>query len=137
MQYWLIKSEPSSYSWDQLVKDRRTQWSGVRNFQAANNLRAMKKSDRVYFYHSNEGLAIVGVAEVVKEAYPDPGDKSGKFVMVDVVPLEAVKRPVTLAEIKQTPQLKDMKLVRMSRLSVSPVTAEEWRTIAKLAGIKA
>jgi predicted RNA-binding protein with PUA-like domain len=137
MQYWLIKSEPSSYSWDQLVKDRRTQWSGVRNFQAANNLRAMKKGDRVYFYHSNEGLAIVGVAEVVKEAYPDPGDKSGKFVMVDVVPLEAVKRPVTLAEIKQTPQLKDMKLVRMSRLSVSPVTAEEWRTIAKLAGIKA
>ena len=137
MQYWLIKSEPSSYSWDQLVKDRRTQWSGVRNFQAANNLRAMKKSDRVYFYHSNEGLAIVGVAEVVKEAYPDPGDKSGKFVMVDVVPLEAVKRPVTLAEIKQIPALKDMKLVRMSRLSVSPVTAEEWRTIAKLAGIKA
>ena len=137
MQYWLIKSEPSSYSWDQLVKDRRTQWSGVRNFQAANNLRAMKKGDRAYFYHSNEGLAIVGVAEVVKEAYPDPGDKSGKFVMVDVVPLEAVKRPVTLAEIKQIPALKDMKLVRMSRLSVSPVTAEEWRTIAKLAGIKA
>ncbi|HUK08444.1 MAG TPA: EVE domain-containing protein [Stellaceae bacterium] len=137
MQYWLIKSEPSSYSWDQLVKDRRTQWSGVRNFQAANNLRAMKKGDRAFFYHSNEGLAIVGVAEVVKEAYPDPGDKSGKFVMVDVVPLEAVKRPVTLAEIKQTPALKDMKLVRMSRLSVSPVTAEEWRTIAKLAGIKA
>jgi predicted RNA-binding protein with PUA-like domain len=137
MQYWLIKSEPSSYSWDQLVKDRRTQWSGVRNFQAANNLRAMKKGDRMFFYHSNEGLAIVGVTEVVKEAYPDPGDKSGKFVMVDVVPLEAAKRPVTLAEIKQTPALKDMKLVRMSRLSVSPVTAEEWRTIAKLAGVKA
>jgi predicted RNA-binding protein with PUA-like domain len=137
MQYWLIKSEPSAYSWDQLVKDGRTQWSGVRNFQAANNLRAMKKGDRAFFYHSNEGLAIVGVAEVVREAYRDPSDASGKFVMVDVVPLEAAKRPVTLAEIKQIPALKDMKLVRMSRLSVSPVTPQEWRTIAKLAGVKA
>jgi predicted RNA-binding protein with PUA-like domain len=137
MQYWLIKSEPSAYSWDQLVKDGRTNWSGVRNFQAANNLRAMKKGDRAFFYHSNEGLEIVGVAEVVKEAYPDPGDKSGKFVMVDVAPVEPVKRPVTLAEIKANPALKDMKLVRMSRLSVSPVTLQEWRIIAKLAGIKA
>jgi len=137
MQYWLIKSEPSAYSWDRLVKDGRTNWSGVRNFQAAANLRAMKKGDRAFFYHSNEGLEIVGVAEVVKEAYPDPGDKTGKFVMVDVVPVEAAKRPVTLKEIKANPALKDMKLVRMSRLSVSPVTAEEWRTIAKLAGLKA
>ena len=137
MQYWLIKSEPASYSWDQLVKDGRTNWSGVRNFQAANNLRAMKKGDRAFFYHSNEGLEIVGVAEVVKEAYPDPGDKTGKFVMVDVAPLEAAKRRVSLAEIKANPALQDMKLVRMSRLSVSPVTPQEWRTIAKLAGLKA
>lgn len=137
MHYWLLKSEPSAYSWEQLVKDGRTNWSGVRNHQAANNLKAMKKGDRAFFYHSNEGLAIVGVAEIVKEAYPDPTDKSGRFVMVDVAPVLPVKQPVTLAEIKQTPALKDLALVRQGRLSVSPVSAEEWRTIAKMAGIKA
>src|SRR5579871_2888973 len=137
MAYWIMKSEPSAYSWDQLVKDGKTNWSGVRNFQAAANLKAMKKGDRAFFYHSNEGLAIVGIAEIVKEAYPDPGDKSGRFVMVDVAPVMPVKTPVSLAEIKRIPALKEMKLVRMSRLSVSPVTPEEWRTISKLAGVKA
>ena len=137
MAYWLLKSEPSAYSWDQLVKDKRTNWSGVRNFQAAANLKAMKKGDRAFFYHSGEGKDIVGVAEIVKEAYPDTTDKSGRFVMVDVIPVEPVKTPVSLATIKATPALKNMPLVRLSRLSVSPVSAEEWRAIAKMAGIKA
>ena len=137
MAYWLLKSEPSAYSWDQLVKDKRTNWSGVRNFQAAANLKAMKKGDRAFFYHSGEGKEIVGVAEIVKEAYPDTTDKSGRFVMVDLTPIEPVKTPVSLAAIKATPALKNMPLVRLSRLSVSPVSAEEWRTIAKMAGIKA
>jgi predicted RNA-binding protein with PUA-like domain len=137
MHYWLLKSEPSAYSWDQLVKDGRTNWSGVRNHQAALNLKAMKKGDRAFFYHSNDGLEIVGVAEIVKEAYPDPTDKAGRFVMVDVAPVMPVKQPVTLAEIKKTPALKDLALVKQSRLSVSPVGAEEWRVITKMAGIKA
>ena len=137
MQYWLLKSEPSAYSWDQLIKDGRTNWSGVRNHQAAINLKAMKKGDRAFFYHSNEGLEIVGVMEIVKEAYRDPTDKAGRFVMVDVAPVMPVKKPVTLAEIKQTPTLKGLVLVKQSRLSVSPVSAEEWRTITKMAGIKA
>jgi len=137
MHYWLLKSEPSAYSWDQLVKDGRTNWSGVRNHQAAINLKAMKKGDRAFFYHSNDGLEIVGVMEIVKEAYPDPTDKAGRFVMVDVAPVLPVKQPVTLAEIKKTPALKDLALVKQSRLSVSPVGAEEWRVITKMAGIKA
>jgi predicted RNA-binding protein with PUA-like domain len=137
VHYWLLKSEPSAYSWDQLVKDGRTNWSGVRNHQAALNLKAMKKGDRAFFYHSNDGLEIVGVMEIVKEAYPDPTDKAGRFVMVDVAPVMPVKQPVTLAEIKKTPALKDLALVKQSRLSVSPVGAEEWRVIAKMAGIKA
>ena len=137
MPYWLLKSEPSSYSWDQLVKDRRTAWSGVRNHQAANNLKAMKVGDRAFFYHSGAGPEIVGVAEIVKAAYPDPGDASGRFVMVDVAPVHPVKTPVTLTEMKKTSALKSMALVRQSRLSVSPVSAEEWRVIAKMAGIKA
>jgi predicted RNA-binding protein with PUA-like domain len=137
VHYWLLKSEPSAYSWDQLVKDGRTNWSGVRNHQAALNLKAMKKGDRAFFYHSNDGLEIVGVMEIVKEAYPDPTDKAGRFVMVDVAPVMPVKQPVTLAEIKKTPALKDLALVKQSRLSVSPVGAEEWRVITKMAGIKA
>jgi predicted RNA-binding protein with PUA-like domain len=137
MAYWLLKSEPSAYSWDQLVKDKRTNWSGVRNFQAAANLKAMRKGDRAFFYHSGEGKEVVGVAEIVKEAYPDTTDKSGRFVMVDVVPVEPVKTPVNLATIKATPALKNMPLVKLSRLSVSPVSADEWRIIAKMAGIKA
>jgi predicted RNA-binding protein with PUA-like domain len=137
MAYWLLKTEPSAYSWDQLVKDKRTNWTGVRNFQAAANLKAMKKGDRAFFYHSGEGKEIVGVAEIVKEAYPDTTDKSDRFVMVDLVPVERVKTPVSLATVKATPALKNMPLVRLSRLSVSPVSADEWRIIAKMAGIKA
>jgi predicted RNA-binding protein with PUA-like domain len=137
MAYWLIKSEPGAYSWDQLVKDGRTNWSGVRNFQAAINLKAMKPGDRAFFYHSGEGLEIVGIAEIAKAAYPDPSDKEGRFVQVDVKPVEPVKTPVTLSAIKAEAKLKDMKLVRQGRLSVSPVTAEEWKLICKMGGVKA
>src|ERR1700759_3186280 len=108
MQYWLMKSEPSAYSWEQLNKDGKTNWSGVRNFQAAANLKAMKKGDHAFFYHSNEGLAVVGICEIVKEAYPDPSDKTGKFVQVDVKPVAPLKQAVTMAEIKATPGLSDM-----------------------------
>lgn len=137
MAYWLMKSEPSAYSWDQLVKDGRTNWSGVRNYQAAINLKAMKPGDRAFFYHSNEGLAIVGIMEIAKPAYPDPTDKAGRFVMVDVTPVMPLKNPVTLAAIKAEPKLKEMKLVRQGRLSVSPVSAEEWKLICKMGGVKA
>lgn len=136
MAYWLMKSEPSAYSWDQLVKDKKTNWSGVRNFQAAANLKAMKVGDRAFFYHSNEGLAVVGIAEIVKTAYPDPSDKTGKFVQVDIKPIEPLKEPVTLAAIKAEPKLKELKLVKQGRLSVSPVGAEEWKTICKMGGVK-
>jgi predicted RNA-binding protein with PUA-like domain len=137
MQYWLMKSEPSAYSWEQLLKDGKTNWSGVRNFQAAANLKAMKKGDHAFFYHSNEGLAVVGICEIVKEAYPDPGDKTGKFVQVDVKPVAPMKQPVTMAEIKATPALSDMVLVKNSRLSVQPVTAAQWKAVCKMGGAKA
>ncbi|HUC65592.1 MAG TPA: EVE domain-containing protein [Stellaceae bacterium] len=136
MHHWLLKSEPSAYSWEQLVKDGRTEWSGVRNFQAAKNLKTMKVGDRAFFYHSGEGPQIVGIAEIVKEAYPDPSDKEGRFVMVDVKPVEPVKTPVSLAAIKAEKALADFALVRQSRLSVVPVSAEEWRLICKMAGVK-
>jgi len=134
--YWLMKSEPFKYSWDQLVADGRTYWDGVRNHQAANNLKAMRKGDRCFFYHSNEGLAIVGICEVVTEAYPDPGDASGRFVMVDVEPVAPMPEPVTLKTIKATPELADMALVRQSRLSVSPVRDEEWQLLCKMGGLQ-
>ena len=137
MHHWMLKSEPSAYSWDRLVADKRTSWTGVRNHQAASNLKAMKRGDRGFFYHSNEGLAIVGVVEVLREAYPDPGDRSGRFVTVDVGPLMPVKTPVTLAAIKATKSLAELALVRQSRLSVSPVTAKEWAVLTKMAGIEA
>ena len=133
--YWLIKSEPTVYPWAQFVKEGRTSWNGVRNYQAANNLRAMKKGDLAFFYHSNEGKDIVGVAEVIKEAYPDPTDETGKFVMVDVKPVKPLKTPVTLAQIKSTPSLKNMALVKQSRLSVCSVSSEEWKAISKQGGI--
>jgi len=136
MAYWLIKSEPSAYSWDQLVKDKKTSWTGVRNFQAQINLKAMKVGDRAFFYHSGEGKEIVGIAEVARTAYPDPTDKDGKSVTVDVKAIEPVKRPVTLAEIKADPKFKEMKLVRQSRLSVSPVSEEHWKLLMKMAGSK-
>lgn len=134
MAYWIIKSEPSAYAWDQFVKDGQTSWTGVRNAQAALNLKAMKVGDRCFFYHSNEGKEIVGVAEVVRTAYPDPTDKAGKAVTVDVKPIEPVKTKVTLAAIKAEPALADLGLVRQSRLSVSPVTAEQWKRLSKMAG---
>ena len=136
MAFWLIKSEPSAYSWDQLVKDKRTSWTGVRNAQAAINLKAMKPGDRCFFYHSNDGKEIVGIAEIVKAAYPDPTDKDGKAVTVDVKPIGPVKTAVTLAAIKADPKLKDFGLVRQSRLSVVPVSAEQWKLISKMSGEK-
>jgi predicted RNA-binding protein with PUA-like domain len=136
MRHWLMKSEPSAYSWDDLVRDGRTSWNGVRNYQAANNLREMKVGDRAFFYHSNEGLAIMGVVEIVRAAYPDPSDKAGRFVMVDVMPMMAVNHPVILAAIKANPRLKSLALLRQSRLSVSPVESGEWAILAGMAGLK-
>jgi predicted RNA-binding protein with PUA-like domain len=135
MRHWLLKSEPFKYSWDQLVRDGRTHWDGVRNHQAANNLRAMKKGDTAFFYHSNEGLAIVGIAEIVKEFYPDPADASGRFGMVDIRPLRPTPRPVTLQVIKADPRLANFALVRQSRLSVVPVTDDEWTMLCHMAEV--
>jgi predicted RNA-binding protein with PUA-like domain len=132
MACWLVKSEPSAYSWDQLVKDKRTFWSGVRNPQASANLKAMKTGDLVFFYHSNVGLEIVGIAKVVKEYYPDPTDKSGKFGMVDLAAVKPLTTPVTLAAIKAEPKLKDLALVRQGRLSVSPVSDAHWALLLKM-----
>jgi predicted RNA-binding protein with PUA-like domain len=132
MAYWLMKSEPDAYSWDTLLKDRKTPWNGVRNYQAANNMKAMKKGDQAFFYHSNEGLEIVGIIEIIKEAYPDPSDATGRFVMVDVKPVAPMKKPVTLKAIKADTKLQDMALLKQSRLSVSPVKADEWKRIVEL-----
>jgi predicted RNA-binding protein with PUA-like domain len=136
MQYWLMKSEPSAYSWQQLNKDGKTGWTGVRNFQASANMKKMQKGDRVFFYHSNEGLEIVGIMEVSKEYHPDPTDKTEKFGMVEVKPVAPVPTPVSMKEIKTTPALKDMVLVKNSRLSVQPVTAAEWKLVCKMGGVK-
>ncbi|MEI8393553.1 MAG: EVE domain-containing protein [Rhodospirillaceae bacterium] len=135
MAYWLMKSEPFKYSWDRLVSEGRTHWDGVRNFQAANNLKAMKLGERGFFYHSNEGLEIVGVVEIVKEYYPDPSDPVGRFGMVDVRPLLRLTKSVTLKQIKADPVLAEMALLRQSRLSVSPVSDAEWRHICVLGGV--
>jgi len=136
MAHWLIKSEPSAYAWEQLVKDKRTSWTGVRNPQASLNLKAMKAGDLCFFYHSNEGKEIVGIAKVLKAAYPDPTDKAGKAVTVDVAPVEPVKHPVTLAALKADPTFKDFKLVRQSRLSVVPVSDEHFKLLMKMSGGK-
>lgn len=135
MNYWLVKSEPFKYSWEQFVKDKKTHWDGVRNYAARNNLKAMAKGDHVLFYHSNEGLAIVGIAEVVKTAYQDPTTEDPNWVVVDLKPLKAIPNPVTLADIKATPALKDMDLVRLSRLSVGTVKPEEYKIIMKMGGL--
>ena len=132
MAHWLIKSEPTVYSWDQFVKEKRTSWTGVRNAQAAINLKAMKTGDLCFFYHSNEGKQIVGIAKVMKTAYPDPTDKAGKAVTVDVAPVKPVDPPVTLAAIKADPKFKEFGLVRQSRLSVVPVSDEHWALIQKM-----
>ncbi|MFM2231685.1 MAG: hypothetical protein RJB31_386 [Bacteroidota bacterium] len=129
MAYWLIKSEPFKYSWDQFVADGSTFWDGVRNYAARNNLRSMKKGDLAFFYHSNEGLEIVGIAKVVKESYQDPTTEETAWLVVDFKPHKKLKNPVTLAEIKATPSLSNMALIRLGRLSVQPVLEEEWEII--------
>ncbi len=134
MAYWLIKSEPDSYSWDQLVKDKKTRWEGVRNFAARNNLKAMKKGDELFYYHSNTGTEIVGIAEVTKEHYQDPTSDDANWVAVDVKPVKKLKGAVPLTQVKNDERLKDMALIRLSRLSVQPVTEEEWKIILELAG---
>ncbi len=134
MNYWLVKSEPSTYSWDQLVKDGSTVWDGVRNYAARLHLRAMKKGDQVFFYHSNEGVEIVGIATVIKEHYQDPTTDDTNWVAVDLKLLKKLKKPVTLEQIKKDKRLKDMVLVRISRLSVSPVTKKEYEVVMEMSG---
>ena len=133
-RYWLMKSEPGVYPWAQLVKDKRTGWNGVRNHQANNNMKAMTVGDEAFFYHSNEGRSIVGIMRIVGLWHPDPEDESGTFGMIDVAPLKPMKKPVTLAAIKADPVLSRMVFVRQGRLSVSPVTAAEWRKIVEAGG---
>jgi predicted RNA-binding protein with PUA-like domain len=135
-QYWLVKQEPESYSWNDFVKDGRTAWTGVRNFQARNNLRAMKKGDAVFYYHSVSDKQVVGIARVEKEHYPDPTAKEGDWSVVDLVPVKPLVHPVTLDEIKADKTLRDMKLVRQSRLSVSPLTEAEFRRLLELSKTK-
>ena len=130
MNYWMVKQEPDSYSWDDFVKDGATDWTGVRNFQARNNLKAMKKGDKVLYYHSNIGKEVVGIAEVSKEAFPDPTDE--KWVATELKPLKPLKKPVTLAAIKANLALSELKLVRQSQLSVMPVTKDEFDEIISM-----
>ena len=131
--YWLVKSEPAKYAFADLERDGSTVWDGVRNNQAALYLKAMKVGDQTLYYHSQEGLAVVGIAEVSREAFPDPTDASGRFVAVELKPVRALARPVTLAEMKANPALAGMAMFRQFRLSVSPVTPDEWAAILKMA----
>lgn len=135
MNYWLVKSEPFKYSWEQFLKDKKTFWDGVRNYAARNNLRSMKKGDQVLFYHSNEGLAIVGIAEVVKEAYQDPTTEDTNWVVVDLKPVQSIPNPVTLSAIKAEKSLAEMQLVRLGRLSVSAVTPAEYKKVLEMGGL--
>jgi predicted RNA-binding protein with PUA-like domain len=130
MNYWLMKTEPSTYSWNNLEKDKKATWDGVRNFQARNNLKAMKKDDLAFLYHSNEDKAVIGIVKIIKENYPDPKDK--EWIVVDIAPVEKLKSSVSLAQIKSDKRLVDMVLVRSSRLSVQPVRKEEFEMIIKL-----
>jgi predicted RNA-binding protein with PUA-like domain len=132
--HWLVKSEPNTYSFADLERDGRTVWDGVRNNAAALHLKAMGEGDEVLFYHSQEGLAVVGVAKVVRTAFPDASDPTGRFVAVELAPVRALERPVTLAQMKAEPALADMAMLRQGRLSVSPVADAEWKTILRLAG---
>ncbi len=134
MSYWLVKSEPSTYSWDQLEKDKQTVWDGIRNYAARIHLKAMKKGDEVLFYHSNEGMEIVGIAKVSKEFYQDPTTKEETWVVVDLTPYKKLKKPVSLAQIKTDKRLANMALVRLGRLSVQPVTDAEWKVVMEMAG---
>lgn len=133
LSHWLMKSEPNSYSYADLERDGRTVWDGVRNNAAALHLKAMKEGDEVFFYHSQEGLAVVGIAKVVRTAFPDTTDPAGRFVAVELAPVRALARPVTLAEMKAETALAGMAMLRQSRLSVSPVSADEWAAILKMA----
>lgn len=135
MQYWLIKSEPDVWSWQDQVKKGTEGWDGVRNHLAAKHLRAMRVGDKAFFYHSNEGREIVGIVTITRESYPDPTDETGKFVQVDVTTDQAFKTPVTLKQVKSDPTLADMALVRLARLSVQPVTPAEWEYVCKLGGL--
>jgi len=135
MSYWLVKSEPSTYSYDQLEKDGQTTWDGVRNYAARLHLRGMKKGDEVLYYHSMENLEIVGIAKVSKEAYQDPTTDDDKWVAVDLKPHKKLKKSVSLDQVKKDKRLKEMALVRISRLSVQPVTEKEWKAIMELAGV--
>ena len=136
MAYWLMKSEPESYAWDELVAEGRDWWDGVRNYQAANNMKAMKLGDLAFFYHSGKAREIVGVMAVVKEYYPDPTDPSGRFGMVDVAPVKPLATPVSLARIKADPRLGDLALVRQSRLSVAPVSERQWAVLCAMGGVE-
>jgi predicted RNA-binding protein with PUA-like domain len=131
--FWLVKSEPSAYSWENLVADGKTAWTGVRNYTARNNLRAMRKGDAVFFYHSVEGKEIVGIAKVVREVYPDATAKEGDWSAVDIAPEKPLPKPVTLEAIKGNPKLKEMALLRLSRLSVQPVTNAQFDEIGRMA----
>jgi predicted RNA-binding protein with PUA-like domain len=130
MNYWLMKSEPSTFSYDDLVRDKKTGWDGVRNYTARNNLKAMKKGDLALIYHSNEDKAIIGIAKITKEFYPDPTDN--EWVAVEIAPVRKLKKPVTLAQVKSNKKLTDMALVRLSRLSVQPVKADEFDLVIAL-----
>jgi predicted RNA-binding protein with PUA-like domain len=132
-QFWLVKSEPSAYSWANLVADGKTAWTGVRNYTARNNLRAMRKGDAVLFYHSVVGKEIVGIAKVAREAFPDPTAKEGDWSAVDLAPDKALLKPVTLDDIKRNSKLKEMALLRLSRLSVQPVTSAQFDEILRMA----
>jgi predicted RNA-binding protein with PUA-like domain len=136
MAHWLVKSEPSVYGWEQLVKDGKTVWDGIRNYAARNHLKAMKKGDEVFFYHSNEGLEIVGIAKVSKEAYQDPSTDEEAWVVVYLKPVKKLKKPVKLQQMKADKRLSKMALIRIGRLSVQPVTDEEWKVIMEMAGEK-
>jgi predicted RNA-binding protein with PUA-like domain len=132
MNYWLVKSEPETYSWDAFVKDKRTAWTGVRNYQARNNLRAMKRGDLVFFYHSGEGKNVVGLARVDKEAYPDPTAQEGDWSCVDLVPVKPLAKPVALAQIKADKSLADIQLIRLSRISVTSVGETHFKRVLAL-----
>lgn len=136
MNYWLVKSEPSIYGWDQFVKDKKTSWDGIRNYAARNNLRDMQTGDEVFFYHSNEGMDIVGIAKVVKKAYQDSTTDNPNWLAVDLKPLEKLKSPISLTQIKSHKELSKMELVRISRLSVQKVSPKEWAVIMDMSGSK-
>lgn len=134
MAYWLVKSEPFKYSWDQFIKDKKAVWDGVRNYAARNNLRSMKIGDQVLWYHSNEGLEIVGIAEVIKESYQDPTTEETAWLVVDLKPVRKLKKPVSLAQLKADSRLANMDIIRLGRLSVQTVKEEEWGIVMGMAG---